>query len=155
MKQIRKNKEPASLLEHRADQHSYENLNKLDTRMALLMEQGYICCYCMKRIPEKDINPGCKIEHFNCQDNHKDQELDYNNMLIACYGNEGSPEMIQTCDTFKQNKSLSISPASRQRNIEELIKYKPNGEIYSTDEQLNEIQKKAFLTHSKTFFSIT
>jgi len=139
MKLINKNNEPASLTQHRVSQFaSFDNLNKDDVRASLLNEQGHICCYCMKRIPEANINPSTKIEHFKCQYNYKDDELNYKNMLLACSGNQGSPEQLQTCDTFKGNKDLSFIPTNQSRNIEELIKYKANGEIYSTDETLNE-----------------
>ncbi|MEX2566994.1 MAG: hypothetical protein WD431_13705 [Cyclobacteriaceae bacterium] len=138
MKRIVKGNEPASLTQHRASQHSsYANLNTNDVRPSLLAEQGHLCCYCMKRIPESHKSPGSKIEHFLCQDNHRQEELNYSNMLLACLGNEGAPKRLQTCDSFKGNRSFSINPSTNGRNIEDLINYKANGEIYSTDEQLN------------------
>ena len=138
MKRIVKGKEPSSLTEHRTSQHSsYANLNKDGVRASLLAEQGHLCCYCMKRIPESNKTPGSKIEHFLCQDDYRQEELNYSNMLLACLGNEGSPKTLQTCDTFKGNKSLCLNPSSNDRNIEGLINYKANGEIYSNDEQLN------------------
>lgn len=139
MKAIVKRNEPASLIEHRASQHaSYENLDKENVRASLLAEQGHICCYCMKRIPETNVMPpGSKIEHFLCQDEHPQEELNYNNMLLACLGNEGFSEHLLTCDTRKGKTKFSINPSSRERNIEDLIKYKPNGEIYSSDVTLN------------------
>ena len=138
MKAIIKSNEPASLIEHRASQHaSYENLDKTDLRASLLVEQGHICCYCMRRIPESNKNPGCKIEHFLSQEHHSQHALDYSNMLLACLGQEGSPKHLQTCDTYKGDSDLSLSPSNPSRNIEDLIKYKSNGEIYSDDETLN------------------
>lgn len=138
MKAITKRNEPASLTQHRANKPSfYENLPKDDTRNSLLAEQGHICCYCMRRIPESGKTPGSKIEHFLCQDNYSQEELNYGNMLLACLGNEGSPKRLQTCDTKKRNLTLTHSPCNQARNIENLIKYKPNGEIYSTDQNFN------------------
>lgn len=138
MKRIVKGNEPASLVEHRASQHaSYENLKKDDVRTSLLKEQGNLCCYCMRRIPESEKNPGSKIEHFLSQEEHKGEELNYRNMLLACLGNEGSPKRLQTCDSFKGSSALSFNPSDNARNIEDLIGYKANGEIYSSDEQLN------------------
>ena len=143
MKAINKGNEPISLTQHRANQPAfYDNLLKDDTRTSLLTEQGHICCYCMRRIPESGKTPGSKIEHFLCQDNHSDEELTYGNMLLACLGYEGSPKRLQTCDTKKGNLMLTHSPSNLARNIENLIKYKPNGEIYSSDETLNtELEK--------------
>jgi len=138
MKAITKGGGPISLTEHRAKQHScYANLDKDDTRTSLLTEQGHICCYCMRRIPESGKIPGSKIEHFFCQEDHSQEELNYGNMLLACLGNEGSPKRLQTCDTKKGNLSLRHSPSNQARNIEDLIKYKPNGEIYSSDDTFN------------------
>lgn len=138
MKAITKRNEPLSLTQHRAIQHAcYENLPKDDTRASLLTEQGHICCYCMRRIPESEKIPGSKIEHFLCQDNHSYAQLNYNNMLLACLGNEGSSKRLQTCDSKKGNLNLTFSPSNQYRNIEDLIKYKANGEIYSSDDTLN------------------
>lgn len=139
MKRIIKNHEPVSLTEHRASAHAdFDNLYKDDVRASLLEEQGHICCYCMKRIPETNINPSTKIEHFLCQKYHSDQELNYGNMLLACSGQEGLPGHLQTCDTRKGNQTLSFNPSDQTRNIEDLIKYKSNGEIYSSDDRFNE-----------------
>jgi len=138
MKAITKGNEPVSLTQHRANQPAfYKNLPKDGTRASLLTEQGHICCYCMKRIPESGKTSGSKIEHYLCQDNHSQEELNYGNMLLACLGNEGSPKRLQTCDTKKGNLSLTHSPSNQTRNIEDLIKYKPNGEIYSSDDIFN------------------
>lgn len=138
MKTIIKGNEPVSLTQHRANKPSfYKNLPKDDTRTSLLTEQGHICCYCMRRIPQSEKTPGSKIEHFLCQASHSQEELNYGNMLLACLGNEGSPKRLQTCDTKKRNLSLTYSPSNQARNIEDIIKYKPNGEIYSSDQTFN------------------
>jgi len=144
MKTITKSKEPKCLTEHKAPPFtSYENLKEecsYVVRESLIDEQGYICCYCMQRIymHEKGTTPITKIEHFLCQADYPDKDLDYKNMLLACMGGEGAPKRLQICDTRKRNAILSISPTNTSRNIEDLIKYKPNGEIYSTDNTLNE-----------------
>lgn len=53
MKQIIKNNEPRSLVQHRARGGNYDNLDKDELRTSLMTEQGHICCYCMCRIPHK------------------------------------------------------------------------------------------------------
>ena len=143
MKRIEKGKEPKSLEEHRAAKGDYAGLPKEELREQLLQEQGCICCYCMKRIPQTlkadEIQrhfPSSKIAHVLSQDNHSDQQLNYQNLLIACNGNFGQPEKVQTCDTFQGSKDFHFNPAG-SRNIEELIKYNGLGEIYSDDKQLN------------------
>lgn len=136
MKQIVKGSEPKSLTEHRSKGGTFDNLDKNELRSSLLNEQGYICCYCMCRIPEKDNTPGCKIEHYLCQSKNVELELDYKNLMASCMGNERFPEHIQTCDTFKGDKKLSFNPSSYTPNIEGKIKYTRDGQIYSEEEPL-------------------
>jgi len=147
MKQITKNEEPRSLLQHRAKGGTYAGLiheTKEELRSSLLVEQGYICCYCMNRIPKKlkeeEIEknfPSSKIEHVKCQSQNSNQELNYQNLLLACNGNHGSPKIMQTCDTHKGESDLSFNPSATERNIESYIKYKSNGEIFSDDAIIN------------------
>lgn len=147
MKQIIKIPEPRSFLQHRASGGTFSSMSykiKEELRQSLEEEQGFICCYCMKRIPQKlttneiaKNKPDCKIEHFKCQTRFRDQELNYQNLLLSCNGNHGFPHNMQTCDTFKDDYDLTYHPSSRVRNIENLIKYKSNGEIYSEDGILN------------------
>ena len=154
MKQISKIQEPISLLQHRVKQFSdFDNIPleaKEVLRESLLLEQGYICCYCMKRIPEKIEKEGrvtydMKIEHFKCQDHHGGLQLTYSNLYGACTGNEGKPKKIQTCDTKKGNLELTIDPTSNLPNYEILFKYNPDGEISTInndaeiDRQLDEV----------------
>lgn len=155
MKQIVKTAEPHSLVQHRANQPAfYDNLalaSKEDLRQSLLSEQGHICCYCMKRIPEKvekdsTVSYEMKVEHYKCQDAFPALQLTYSNLLGACTGNEGKPKKLQTCDTKKENSiKLTINPTSNLPNCQDLFKYNADGEISSIngdtdiDKQLNEI----------------
>ena len=150
MKQIIKTVEPQSLIQHRANQPSFfDNLPhaaKEDLRQSLLSEQGYICCYCMKRIPEKVEKDGIvsydmKVEHYKCQDFHEDLQLNYRNLFGACIGNEGQPSRIQTCDTKKGNKELTINLLINAPCCENLFKYNAEGEIMSVDDN-NEINRQ-------------
>jgi uncharacterized protein (TIGR02646 family) len=135
MKEIIKNQEPKSLLEHRlqlfADYDNYPQKDEL--RVSLLTEQGHICCYCMQRIK----NDQMKIEHWRSQDEYPDLQLDYNNLLGACEGGQGSPEHLQHCDTKKGNATLTINPLDNLKNCEVLIKYLSNGIIYSDDKVID------------------
>ena len=54
-------------------------------RTSLLEEQGYICAYCMKKL-EDDFSK-VKIEHYIAR--NEENQLDYNNLLAVCKGNEG------------------------------------------------------------------
>lgn len=148
MKQIVKLAEPNSLTQHRAKAHSsYSNLPlnaKDELRGNLLTEQGHICCYCMKRIPEKITSKGSityemKIEHYQCQDYFQHLQLTYDNLLGVCTGNKGKPKNLQTCDAKKGNLPLTINPISNFPNCETLFKYNSDGEIGSiaNDTEIN------------------
>jgi len=154
MKQIIKITEPQSLIQHRANQPAfYEGLplqTKDELRQNLLLEQGYICCYCLKRIPEKVEKDGrisydMKVEHYQSQYGFPLLQLSYTNLFGACTGNEGKPKKLQTCDTRKGDEILTINLLTNAPNCETLFKYNAEGEISSVDNdkdinrQLNEI----------------
>lgn len=144
MKLIKKGKEPASLLAHRKNSHAnYDNYSEKDElRDYLVKEQGYICCYCMQRISPNAEN--MKIEHR--QKKYPELQLDYQNLLASCKGNDGEPKHLSRhCDTSKGEQEITLNPADKSKNCETLIKYKSNGLIYSEDpiinKELNEILK--------------
>jgi len=152
MRKIEKGREPKSLTEHRTKRGDFDGLPKDELREQLLNEQGYICCYCMKRIPqtlspeqiEKNY-PSSKIEHVLPQENPKysDQVLNYNNLLIACNGNHGQSTRLQTCDSFKGKRDISFNPSDKNWNIENYIRYNGEGKIFSDtpliDYELNKL----------------
>jgi uncharacterized protein (TIGR02646 family) len=160
MKLIQKSKEPNNLQEHRGiDGTNYESFSRdiglgeieppSGLRGILLTDQGFICAYCMKRIPHKFIEKEIvkddfKIEHHTHQKSQEsiDKNLDitFSNMLACCMGNEGQKETFQTCDTRKGKKALTISPL----NVAHIrtLKYAPDGSIHSTDDDFEkEINK--------------
>ena len=64
-------------------QPTYEDLSgtiKEEVKNSLIKEQGYICCYCERRLTDD----GSHIEHFNPQSNNAVNPLDYANMLCSC-----------------------------------------------------------------------
>jgi uncharacterized protein (TIGR02646 family) len=134
MKFITKRIEPNSLVEHRAKEYAgYDNIptdTKKELKEALLMEQGHVCCYCMKRIHFEDM----KVEHWKPQ-RYVELSLLYINMLGACDGNEGNPRHLQCCDTRKGEDELTINPLDS--NSEAWIKYRDDGRIFSDDETVN------------------
>ena len=91
MIQIKKNPEPRKWLEYRSTPGvDYQSIPELVD--SLLEEQGYICAYCMRRIPCKDrlykrdgktfvhTNEDHRIEHMLSRENHDDKKLDYSNI---------------------------------------------------------------------------
>jgi len=135
MKHIVKGREPRSLTVHRrqagADYDNYAE--KDDLRDTLLMEQGDLCCYCMRRIAVENM----KIEHWASQTRYPNRQLDYQNLLAACEGGMGAPKHLQHCDTRKGDDDIRIHPADRQHNCETYIRYQADGEIYSDNDRIN------------------
>lgn len=127
---IKKGSEPQKLLTYRRQPNAtFDDMDadvKTQLRNSLLAEQGHLCAYCMCRIKgENDV----KIEHWSPR--NPENELDYNNLLAVCYGNEGFPKEKQTCDTRKGSDVISISPLNESDMRR--IYYLNSGEIHSTD----------------------
>lgn len=129
-------KTPSKLKKHAKKQNArFDNMDKLTSsqlRETLLNDQGYICCYCQRRIPEEKL-PKSKIEHFKCQDKNKELQLKFYNLFIACNGQIGS---VETCDTAKHNDDL-YGINLLDVNLSDKIKYTKNGVIYSDIPNIN------------------
>ncbi|EII5416221.1 TIGR02646 family protein [Vibrio alginolyticus] len=144
MHEITKNSQPNSLTTYKNDpQASYDNLPqdvKADLKASLLSEQGHVCAYCMSRIKDQNM----RIEHWACQNNNRNLELDYNNLLACCCGNEGKPKHTYICDKKKENKVLTYSPANTAHSINNRIIYRHgSGKVTSNDpsfdKELNDV----------------
>jgi len=84
---------------------------KLNIHRALLMEQGYICCYCNQRIDETNSH----IEHLMPRKLYKNRELEYNNILASCQKNLKRKEP-RHCGVLKDNwydPMLMVSPLDK------------------------------------------
>ena len=142
MRSIVKTREPNSLAEHRAKLYSSfdnygddNNRRKEQLRAALANEQHYICCYCMGRItPARNK---MKIEHWRPRSRCPEEQLDYNNMLGACKGGEGSPPRLQHCDTRKGNSGLKYNPANPNHSVEAWLRYGWDGSIRSNNSEFD------------------
>lgn len=89
MKKIIKQKEPDEWTRYRLTPGvSYQAIPEL--RESLLQEQGYICAYCMRRIPTKDenSNESSRIDHVLSRERHPESkwQLNYQNMVACCPG---------------------------------------------------------------------
>ena len=141
---IQKGKEPVSLIQKKnTPSMSFDDLDKTEIRNQLLVEQKYLCAYCMRRIRD---NNSLKIEHYH--DRNKENEMDYKNLLAVCDGNQKwksetgriDPRRF-TCDTKKGNNTLTLNP--QKKSDMETIYYDNSGKIYSKNsvynKELNEI----------------
>ena len=116
MKYIEKRHEPMTFTDWKALanddwQPSYDDLRgdaKNTVQKALMDEQGYLCCYCERRLTDNDAH----IEHFRPQSDPTADPMDYTNMLCSCQNQlkKGEP---RHCGNLKDNwfdGALLVSP---------------------------------------------
>jgi uncharacterized protein (TIGR02646 family) len=129
---IVKRKEPKEWTEYAATPGvAYSPIAQL--RHSLLVEQGYICAYCMRRIPltKKDSGESetSKIEHLKPRNYHTNLELKYDNLVVCCPGYINSSEH---CDKSKKSKEITFSLFDTQ--LQSSISYGlTDGKIESSD----------------------
>lgn len=144
MIRVEKTKEPESWLLHRLTPGAkYEPT--ADLRESLLADQGYICAYCMRRIPvsDKGANETSHIEHVVPQSSlTREEAMNYGNMVICCPGaiNSTSAKLCH-CDRHKRETSVSFSPFDE--NFISTLSYSGDGTIKSSnsvyDRELNDV----------------
>lgn len=109
---------------------------KQSLRNSLLVEQGFLCAYCMCRISSSE----CKIEHFLCQDKYPNKSLVYGNLLVCCVGGKKGKE--KHCDSAKGNEEITCSPLD-PACIESLYYDFDDGTIHSSrpewETELNDV----------------
>jgi uncharacterized protein (TIGR02646 family) len=137
MRTIQKGPAPATLTQHRQQQHAdYDNYADKDgLRQALVAEQRGVCCYCQSRI--RATPDGMKIEHWQCRSNFPALQLEYRNLLGACLGGEGRPREHQHCDTSKGDQPLCFSVCDAGHPIERHIRFLGDGRIQAEDGAVN------------------
>jgi len=145
MRTIRKNREPACLVAHRCKPGAvYDERGmvpgdgpnpselpgdaKEELRDALVNEQRGLCCYCCCAIaPTWD---GVRIEHWEPISLFPERQLDYSNLMAACKGDIGTH---RHCDVRKGNETLSRNPSNPVHRVEDIVHYRTDGTIRSTD----------------------
>lgn len=139
MIKINKSSEPRSWTEYRHTPGAEYQATQ-DLKDALLADQGYICAYCMRRIPvsDKGTTETARIEHVIPQSElSKEEAMDYGNMVICCPGAIESTAFKRShCDRHKGETRLSFTPFDN--NFVNTISYKSDGTIFSTNAQYNE-----------------
>lgn len=116
MKHIMKQNEPRAFADWKALandnwQPTYTDLAdepKNAVKKALMIEQGYICCYCERRLTDDDSH----IEHFKPQSDPAVDPLDFGNLLCSCQNQmrKGEP---RHCGNLKDewfDSDLLVSP---------------------------------------------
>lgn len=134
MIRITKGHEPAEWTAYRKTPGAvYHAIPEL--RDALLTEQGYLCAYCMRRIPVKDPDNSdtSRIEHIQPRTIYPHSELDYTNMVICCPGFINSSEH---CDKSKNKQEISFTPFNI--NVQNSISYSTkDGTVQSSNDGWN------------------
>ena len=117
---IKKGKEPQAWVEKRNTPGFTQFESSEELKQSLLEEQGYICAYCMRRLPADDPNTDAtsKVEHIKPRSKYPDLQFDYKNLVICCPGNlECQPH----CDNCKGDGSVSFDLFNPQ--LEDSITY--------------------------------
>jgi uncharacterized protein (TIGR02646 family) len=161
MIEIKKGREPDKLLHYRQqDDASYEQMDKEvkeELLEKLLEEQGHICAYCMRRIPEKRVLPNgvppVTIEHWFPRNPESKEDigqgLNYRNMFAVCSGNRGCGNKEgMTCDARRGNEPIKVNPC----NADTLrgITYNSSGRIQSSDPEIDEDINERLNLNSKS-----
>jgi len=133
MKYIGKTLEPQEFTDWKALanedwQPTYDDLSgdpKKAVKDALMAEQGYLCCYCERRLTEPDSH----IEHFQPQNDPGVDPLDFSNLLCSCQNQikKGEP---RHCGNLKDNwfdSDLLMSPL--KPNCEDRFAFTGDGVI--------------------------
>lgn len=100
-------------------------------REELLKEQGYICCYCMKRITLNSSH----IEHFWPKKDFKDKDLEYNNLFASCQGEGTLNQELEHCGHRKDDWWIETMISPTDFDIEKMFRYSLDGEVHSVPER--------------------
>lgn len=136
MKYIQKGKEPVELTQWKAKanenwkpryEYMYHDVKDL-VKKALMAEQGYICCYCERRLDDDYSH----IEHFRTQSGFEELAISYDNMICSCQKPKRKEEKIEPehCGALRGkwfDEDLFISPFDP--NCEERFAYSGDGHI--------------------------
>ncbi len=137
MKFISKNQEPIEFTNWKQQDKMFQRGNpkwnrvlssvKDDIRKSLRKEQGYICCYCERRLHIDDYH----IEHFKPKDPSKfpELQLEYDNLICSCQLelDKGEPRHCGNSKGSWYDDNLLVSPLDS--NCEEQFDYTFDGHI--------------------------
>ncbi len=152
LEELKRSAEAKCLTENEA-YNALRNPLKQRVRDLLAKEQGHLCAYCMRRIPDERISENdvsladVYIEHWQARSLQNDdgcnKSLDYNNMLAVCSGNEKVKERagrhkkrFLTCDKKREDKQLKVNPLDAVTMA--TIFYSAEGIIKSSDSEIEE-----------------
>ena len=140
MKYIKKNQAPQDFtawkkLANENWQPNWNNFQKPEKNSvhnSLLKEQGFICCYCGRRINLTDSH----VEHLKPRNKYPDLALDYTNFIASCQGESENPPPIPVHCGHKKaewyEENLMVSPLDN--NCDDFFRYADDGQILPTQD---------------------
>lgn len=99
---------------------------KSTVKVALLKEQGDVCCYCEQRIGKADSH----IEHLESRHHFPQRSLDYANLLACCTKEE--PRVPRHCGSRKADRGLKVHPLLP--DCREYFVFTGSGDVRPTEE---------------------
>ena len=115
--------EPSCLRDYRNTEGAkYQSISGLNE--ALLIQQGHICAYCLRRISvvfkrysETSYLPQVGVEHIESQESYPDKQLDYRNLVAVCNGcfGEANPAIKPKVTLGKASKNKENAFCSTQK----------------------------------------
>ena len=163
MRQIKKKLEPAHFknwknnfktIHNREAVYSdlYETAEYYYLKKSLLEEQGYICCYCERKIGRSEGLKDCDIEHFMPRNPDgryltsaecaqcREAQMKYTNLFVSCKGEDAYS--ADHCNHKKDNWfdfEKCISPTDDR--IKGMFGFKLNGKIFLKNPLGSEMEK--------------
>ncbi|MGF1541821.1 MAG: retron system putative HNH endonuclease [Pleurocapsa sp.] len=140
MKFIKKSQPPQNFIDWKNSanenwQPNWNNFQKPEKTLvhkSLLEEQGFICCYCGRRITLKDSH----IEHFKPRNKYSDLQIEYSNLIASCQGESESPPPIPVHCGHKKSSwyKAKLMVSLLKSNCAEFFRYTEDGQILATKE---------------------
>lgn len=139
-----------------SDKEAYDTLSnplKEEVRQSLMREQGHLCAYCMRALPDARISSddpdykGIYIEHWVPRSPKTGVQtglaLDYGNLLAVCSGGQKPPAgdrsvhrgSQKTCDAKRGNTLLTVNPLDPETLS--TIYYTADGKIAALDPNIH------------------
>jgi uncharacterized protein (TIGR02646 family) len=148
LKHIKKNQSPQDFLEWKnlankdwqPTWNNFQKPEKTSVHNSLIQEQGYICCYCERRITREISH----IEHLKPRNKYPNLALDYTNLIASCQGENATPPLIPVHCGHKKSEwykeSLMVSPLGS--NCVDFFRYTDDGQILPTTDSDKKVAAK-------------
>lgn len=155
MKYIKKQSPPDAFIRYKCRPgSSFQDLSNSNNRKikqclrdSLLVEQGFICCYCGQEISTNNS----VIEHLKNKDYHPTFQLEYDNLVCSCKGGQDrkvrNPHYPLHCDAYKRNHDIYVYPVDYI--CESKFEFDDEGNIFGLDEESRETIKVLNLNNEK------